>query len=180
MQEDSKQFLMDLQKELLTQDHDHQADPRFWVIGDYRYDLCHEGEEDITFINSGEKEYYDSTDNFINYIEEEIFYDWELELNEDKLNEIKSEFHEAKEDLYYLLQWAKKYFAEDSILMPLKEKHFIHENVMFLTKEDAKKHLKTNYYHYTNKAHTYAMTAWRSPKVEKLLNVLKTFDWSSI
>lgn len=51
---------------------------------------------------------------------------------------------------------------------------------MFLTKEEAKQHLKVNHYHYTSKAHTYAMTAWRAPKVERLLKILETFDWDSI
>lgn len=27
---------------------------------------------------------------------------------------------------------------------------------------------------------TYAMTAWRVPKVERLLNILENFDWDSL
>ncbi|WP_419958275.1 hypothetical protein [Psychrobacillus psychrotolerans] len=64
----------------------------------------------------------------------------------------------------------------------VKEESFIRPDSisMFLTKEEAKRHLELNHYHYTSKAHTYAMTAWRAPKVEKLLNILSTFDWDSI
>ncbi|AWD87966.1 MULTISPECIES: hypothetical protein [Bacillus] len=36
------------------------------------------------------------------------------------------------------------------------------------------------YLPYIAEAHTYAMTAWRAPKVERLLKILETFDWSSI
>lgn len=48
---------------------------------------------------------------------------------------------------------------------------------MFLTNREAKEHLKSNHYHYTSKAHTYAMTAWRSPQVEKLIHILQTADF---
>ncbi|QHZ46979.1 hypothetical protein [Bacillus sp. NSP9.1] len=34
-------------------------------------------------------------------------------------------------------------------------------------------------YTYTKKVHTYAMTAWRAPKVQRLLSILETFDWDS-
>ena len=50
-------------------------------------------------------------------------------------------------------------------------------DTMFLTNREAKEHLKSNHYHYTSKAHTYAMTAWRSPQVEKLIHILQTADF---
>lgn len=51
---------------------------------------------------------------------------------------------------------------------------------MFLTKAEAKRHIRLNKHHYTSETHTYVMTAWRAPKVERLLNILETFDWKSI
>jgi hypothetical protein len=51
---------------------------------------------------------------------------------------------------------------------------------MFLTKQEAKDHIRLNHYHYTDEVHTYAMTAWRAPKVERLLNILETFDWDKL
>lgn len=51
---------------------------------------------------------------------------------------------------------------------------------MFLTKAEAKRHIRLNKHHYTSEAHTYAMTALRAPKVERLLKILETFDWDSI
>lgn len=53
----------------------------------------------------------------------------------------------------------------------------IYENTMFLTQKDAEDHLKANYYHYSEDAHTYAMTAWRSNRVEKLINILQSVDF---
>jgi site-specific recombinase XerD len=49
----------------------------------------------------------------------------------------------------------------------------------FLTKEEAKQHLEANSHHYSSEAHTYAMTAWRAPKVERLLQILETMDWDA-
>ena len=47
---------------------------------------------------------------------------------------------------------------------------------MFITKESCKNHIRLNGYHYHN-PHTYAMTAWRSPEVEKLWKLLEETDW---
>jgi hypothetical protein len=40
---DDIEFLKQLQKELKEQETDHQAAPRFWVVGDYRMVDCQEG-----------------------------------------------------------------------------------------------------------------------------------------
>lgn len=53
------------------------------------------------------------------------------------------------------------------------------ENTLFLTKSECKKHIELNHYHYNN-PHSYAMTAWRSPQVEKLYEVLKSTDWEKV
>lgn len=49
-------------------------------------------------------------------------------------------------------------------------------NTMFLTLRECKEHIQANDYHYRN-PHPYAMTAWRSPQVEKLIEILQTADW---
>lgn len=53
----------------------------------------------------------------------------------------------------------------------------IYPNTMFLTQKAAEEHLKSNYYHYSEDAHTYAMTSWRNPETEKLWKILKEIDW---
>ncbi|WP_232351005.1 hypothetical protein [Bacillus halotolerans] len=78
------------------------------------------------------------------------------------------------------LDWIYEYVDSGADLIPETEVHYIYQNTMFLTKAEAKEHIKQNHYHYTKKVHTYAMTAWRAPKVERLLKILETFDWSSI
>ena len=73
-----------------------------------------------------------------------------------------------------------EHYDEDANLISVSEEHFIQPSTMFLTKAEAKQHIELNHYHYSERAHTYAMSAWRAPKVERLLQILETFDWDKI
>ena len=69
-------------------------------------------------------------------------------------------------------------FNKDNLeLVYLKETATIARNCCFLTRAAAEKHLKENYYHYDDEAHTYAMTAWRSPEMEHLMMLLENIDF---
>ena len=56
----------------------------------------------------------------------------------------------------------------------------IYQDTMFLTNKSCKEHIRLNNYHYSSDAHSYAMTAWRSPEVEKLFKILQEVDWDKI
>lgn len=58
--------------------------------------------------------------------------------------------------------------------------HYRYPDTMFLTNRSCKEHIKANYYHYSGDAHSYAMTAWRSPEVEKLFKILEEVDWDNV
>ena len=49
-------------------------------------------------------------------------------------------------------------------------------DTMFITKKSCQEHIEKNGYHY-KQPHTYAMTAWRNPEVERLYKILKETDW---
>jgi len=169
------QFLKDLQQELKTQEIDHQASPRFWALRDYKWVVTAEGYHERTslyFVNDCEAVIVDE------YIKEIINDEIEHELTEEKIEDLKELQEYASE--YDLVEWIKENIDKDCHLVYETEEAFIVENTMFLTKEEAKKHIELNKHHYTSKVHTYAMTAWRAPKVERLLNILETFDWESI
>ncbi|WP_229263753.1 hypothetical protein [Cohnella cholangitidis] len=97
------------------------------------------------------------------------------ELSGEKLDEFKEIGCETS-----ALEWIIKYMDEDAYLVPTKKEHFVRENTMFLTKAEAKWHIECNHYHFTDEVHTYAMTAWRAPKVERLLKILGEFDFQSL
>jgi len=165
------QFLKDLQHELKTQDHNCQASPRYWTIGDYKMIPCPEGYQEEYHVGAPNREYYGSLNELLDQIKEEGFEDLSDEAIED-FEEIACEVS--------AIEWLKEHYDEDADLIPVVEEHFVHPNTMFLTKAEAKKHLELNHYHYSSKAHTYAMTAWRAPKVERLIRILESFDWDSI
>lgn len=58
-----------------------------------------------------------------------------------------------------------------------RSEHHIYPDTMFLTNRSCKRHIELNHYHYDANVHSYAMTAWRSPEVEQLWNILQKVDW---
>lgn len=163
------QFLIDLQKELNSQDNDGQAAPRFWTVGDYRWAPCSEDNaERFSVYLPQDGESYE-----INYFLKEI-------LDKDDLSEEASEAFDEIGCEITAHEWIQEHYDEEATLHPERQEHFVRSNTMFLTKAEAKRHIEANHYHYTERAHTYAMTAWRAPKVERLLKVLSEFDFEGI
>lgn len=160
------QFLKNLSEELKTQETDHQASPRFWVIAQYEFVPCREEEaDDIHYFGNFGSEDYSSF--------------------EELLNDLKKEYPE--EDFSDVRDWDdlesehQDLIEENSLCqIPVKRERMIKKNTMFLTKSSAKKHIEENSYHYNGTVHTYAMTAWRSSTVERLLNVLVENNWDEL
>ena len=170
MNEDIK-FLKELQNELKAQEKDGQASPRYWTIGDYEMVSCPEGCHDEYHVIAADRDYYGSLDGLLKHIKEGELEDFLAEAIED-FEEIACEVS--------AIDWLKENYDKDVALIPVREEHIVHPNTMFLTKAEAKKHLEFNHYHYSSRAHTYAMTAWRAPKVERLIKILESFDWDLI
>jgi hypothetical protein len=169
------QFLKELQAELKTQDHDSQAAPRFWAVGDFEMVDCSEDcQEETMLLSYGSCESIE-LEKALEEIKEKI------EDPEEFSDKARADFAELDlEDTEEVLDWIHKYQDDSAYLVPVKEVHVIKPNTMFLTKAEAKEHIRLNQHHYSQKAHTYAMTAWRAPKVARLLRILEHFDWDSI
>ncbi|PFH71652.1 hypothetical protein COI61_25310 [Bacillus cereus] len=169
-------FLKALQKELKTQETDGNAAPRYWALMDYKWIPTAEGHHDrisLFFVD-------DDCQAVIveEYVKEIINGETEHELTEEQIEELKERHeYESEEEL---VEWIQENIDDNCYLVYEEEKSFIVPDTMFLTKEEAKKHIELNHYHYTSKVHTYAMTAWRAPKLERLLNILEPFDWELI
>ncbi|MFJ7950365.1 hypothetical protein ACIQZG_02435 [Lysinibacillus sp. NPDC096418] len=173
------QFLKDLQEELKTQPNDGNAAPNFWGLMDYKWMPTAEGFHDRTSIylpKDGESwETSELYDDFINR---------EFEVSDEDLADLHST--DATDDEMFL-GWIQTFYDDGAYIVYEKKESFIVPDAMFITKAEAQKHIEMNHYHYTkdvsiytDEAHTYAMTAWRAPKVEKLLNILMSFDWDSV
>lgn len=173
------QFLKKMQHELKVQENDGQASPRFWVIMDYRTVPTHEDygmDRTVYFHNDGDHTDFETTGELKEYLTDYYLEDEEDGEELEKLLEDEHITFDVLWDFVITNLNDDGHFDE----VPVKEESFIAPNTMFLTKEEAKRHLKANHYHYSPKAHTYAMTAWRAPKVQNLLKILETFDWDSL
>lgn len=177
----AQEWLQELQDKLLRDDRDNsvQAEPVFYGIMHSVQQLVPDGYGD-------DIELYD-----INACETVTLDELWDELEDDE----KREFAELKEKIIAetgidLDENGKPYiedrdaFAEylsqgkgyETYEYELQDR--IAEDALFLTREAAEQHLALNGYHYKQNAHSYAMTAFRSPDVAKLWKLLRTIDWT--
>lgn len=171
------QFLIDFQKELNTQDCYGQADPKYWVIRDY------------------EKVYgadLNNTDGIAIYDSDSGNTVYEGNIPMFGISKIIAEIMEVLGKDEYELSFEEKELIEnsydsDSLISALEEVGFSvceyqtipKESNFFFTQKAAQNHLRVNDYHYSNEAHSYAHTVWRSEE-EKLWDILRKVDWSKL
>lgn len=168
-------FLKELQHELLTQEKDGQAEPRFWSIMDYKHlPTTSDHADDVILYDADACE----TITIEEYVEEIINGEYADDFTEEQKEELKEAIRGY--GLYDLEEWLKENESNEIYPVFQMEEDFIAWNTLFFTKEEAKQHLESNRHHYSSKAHTFAMTAWRAPKMKRLMQILETFDWDSI
>lgn len=186
MNKESINFLKTLQQQMLTQDNCGLANPRFWVVaqevktyginedcGIDGTEVIYEGE----IIGESLKDMYEC-----------LIYDFE----EDELNiqyidtsykpYILIDGKEEIKELEDLVDYMHNELGYDSSLYTVNYKieQKIMENTMFLTLDECKRHIECNKHHYHNDPYPYAMTAWRSPQVKELFDILMNTDWDNI
>lgn len=174
------QFLKNIQHEMNTQDNVGQADPRYWVIRNYKkvYGKELNNPDGISIYDPNscntiiqiDYEFF-NTDGVIEEILKELEKD-EYELSEDEIDNIKTAYD--MESLVESLEEIESYEFHITEYEEIPE-----DSGMFLTHEAAIDHLERNHYHYAENAHTYAKTAWRS-KEEKLWEILQTVDFDKL
>ncbi len=168
------EFLKELQTELNAQETDHQGAPRFWSIMDYKWRITENGHHDRVSLfhpDSGEAITLDE------YVDEILNGDRNTEFDEEQIEELK----ENKEYFQELIEdWIIEHDDDEYHFLYEEKDYFIAWNSVFFTKQEAKDHLESNAHHYSDEAHTFAMTAWRAPKMERLMKVLYETNWDSI
>lgn len=193
--EEERGFLLALQKELNTQDTLCQADPRFWVIKDYERVYGTLDGDPIVIIDG---EDYDSFEALRPIMEEIIEDEYACLYDEVKYEVTESSYGfsgfagsariacsgrdgDAEElEFFYdtddCIRFLEDHgFSAESCLYKSQGK--ICPDTFFMTYKEAAAHLKANAHHYSDEAHPYAMTAWRSPEVEKLWKILQQVQW---
>lgn len=162
-------FLKDLQHELLTQDTDGQADPRYWGILETKEEPAPDGiGTPVIYMGDGctmdleEAQKY-ATEYLTKDIETDKYCDeWE-ELDKTSMSAFVDFCHEH-------FDW------NDVRIVYLDRQQRVAENAMFLTKKSCQKHIDNNRHHYS-RPQTYAMTAWRNPEFERLLTIIQNIKF---
>lgn len=176
-------FLKELSTELNTQDYGFQAQPAFWTIGDYEWIQASDGCGDRQTIYAFDI----NEDHALTYLEMakdlvDLYYeydidDWDLsEYNKDRFVNIMEDMKNGVsvgqynyDNILTILDLLDIDYSEHEET----KSHYVVPNTLFLTKREAENHLQENKHHYTDEAHPYLMTAWRSPEFEKLLGILR-------
>lgn len=183
-------FLEQLQHELNTQPHLCQADPRFWVIRDYEYREATESDEidAVELFEDGEGETMSLEEAVMRAYKDELDFGGEDHAREwlednwlelDESGNVKGRYATIPDITFRnVIENYAKHNMLDCVFLTKQWK--IVADTMFLTLREAKDHLETNYYHYTNEARTYAMTAWRSPDVAQLIKLLHEVDFNEL
>ncbi|OSA95655.1 UNVERIFIED_ORG: hypothetical protein B2H93_04340 [Clostridium botulinum] len=170
------EFLKNLQHEMLTQDTVGQADPRFWAVMETkrRYGIDDKYGYDGSVIIGDEGEECEIDMNSIyNWIQKDLeiecFYNGKDIIIEENI------LSDVEDVINYLNICTNGIYT----ICNYKDEDIIVQNTMFLTLRECEEHIKRNSYHYT-KPHPYAMTAWRSPQVERLYKILQETNWNKL
>ncbi len=167
-------FLKKLQHELLTQETDYEAAPRYWVVvqNERRYGFDLDFEDGCSMYSSAEADYVgDTVDEVIEYIK--ATYDHECKADEDDYEDLLT--------MESLAEYLNKNVSDDFKVIYYNIEHHVRKNgSLFLTKRECQEHIRLNRYHYNDTVHTYADTAWRSPTFERVLEILENCDFEEI
>lgn len=182
MKSEDKEFLKQLQHEMLTQDTVGQANPRFWVVIqdvkiygiDFDYDITgqtiiYDGEE----IGDTLEEVYDF---LVDYIQDESL-EHTIKFNNNSISIDGFEPFNTIEDIFLFIKY--ELHIENIELVNYRIEQQIAPDTFFITLRECKEHIKSNSYHYNN-PRPYAMTAWRSPQVARLYEILENTDWENL
>ena len=190
---DDIKFLKELQKELNTEDNVGTASPRYWVIRQPER-IYHVDKDEADYFMFVDDDYQELTlEELKNYLED--VYDDNLKsvdikdgvLTFEYLDEFSEEIEKYTIDFYnsslessYSVDKVLELLELEVSVVYYKEIDVTVDNCMFLTQIDAENHLRANDYHYHEKARTYCMCGWRSPRFERLINILSKTDFDSM
>lgn len=184
-------FLLKLQKEMNTQDTTGTAEPRFWVIKGSEKVRDDENADEIAMYMDNDC-VAETTDEVLEYLNTRIL----PELVDGKKNyKIEAGFSwdfvliytgsDGEEECEYMDRGDLQDFLSDNgyqefTFVGISMRQIVYPNTMFMTEKEAREHLEQNHYHYSADAHTYCMSAWRSPEVWWLWKIIREVKWDEL
>lgn len=167
IQKDDAQFLRDLQKELLTQPNDGNADPVFWGVIETR-------EEPAPMDCGGPRIYNIDSDCSVMKLEEAV--EWVSENIEDRdLIHLWDTLDHDDFDTVFEFIHDEMGIEEASVVWVEEHSRVSEETGAFLTKRACQEYILSYGYNHS-RPHTYAMTAYRNYELARLLKILKTME----
>lgn len=169
LSKDDYEFLKDLCHELNTQEHDGQADPRYWGILETKKEPSPEGiGKPVIYMGDGctmdAKEVVDYIEtDYLPDSRDETKDSWDM-VDKDNLNDLIEFMH----DIFGLY--------ETKIVWVDTQQRVSDQTGCFITKRACKQHIEDNRHNYC-RPQTYAMTAWRNPEFERLLTILQNIKF---
>lgn len=161
-------FLKNLQNELLTQPDDGQADPRFWSILETKEEPAPEGVgTPVIYMGDGGTM---TLEEVIKYIEDDYLPNEEQECKDIWEDLDKSNMDEVVNFMHDMFDW-----KNTRVVYLDTQKRVTEQTGCFITKRACKQHIENNRHHYS-RPQTYAMTAWRNPEYERLIEILKRIN----
>jgi hypothetical protein len=154
------EILMELSKELQTQENDHQAFPYFW---EPHSEKCVQGGEDDTPLA-----YHDCETYYFEDLEEDQPELWEEFLLQGSFGKVTS--YDSIEDVNCeIINFIE---FKDDWQVVYEKKEFQSEHNPSLFKSDVKSFCDSNKHHLGANPQTYARTVWRMPKMESLIKAI--------
>jgi hypothetical protein len=182
MKKEDKDFLIELQHEMLTQDTVGQASPRFWVVMQTVRDYWVEDDIDgicIYDTHASESAFEGNLESLADWVKEEFDIITKCEYDRGFLEIVCEDGNEYSiNNISEIKDFLDEYASGQYSVCFYKDREEIAQDTMFLTLRECKEHIEANHYHYKN-PHSYAMTAWRSPQVKRLYEILEKTDWGN-
>lgn len=177
MKQEDIEFLKELKKKIKEGNRCGEAEPAYWMIEDQdSYGSSDPEGADEAILCNPEDCYHQYTDDDLEDVKEALAKTAEGNYFEDELADCKT-----INEVIDLMERYNVYESEDNNLVKIVYLHYYWKlcdfSGAFLTYEDAEEHLKENYYHYSGKAHPYALTAFRNPTFERLWKIITETDW---
>ena len=151
MNKEDIKFLQELSKNIKNQDNHFSALPIYFGLVQDEWEECGDTQnyEDFIYQNNADNE--DIIEGFENLLNRLI--------EDGIINQEDRDKYEWYEELEEVLDKHDLSFRE----IPVRKITKDITNVLFLTEQEAKDHIKSNYYHYNQSVRPFCYHAWRSP-----------------
>ena len=167
LSQDDAKFLRDLQRELLTQPNDGNAEPVYWGVIETREEPAPEDCGEARIYNCDSDCSVMTLDKAVKWVnenieEKDLIFLWDT-LDHDDLDTVFEFIHDEMG------------IKEASVVWVEEHSRVSEDTGAFLTKRACQEYISRYGYNHS-RPHTYAMTAYRNYELARLLKILKTME----